>query len=106
MYAIDAKKRWQNYQGSQRKPADFEAFWQAGFQEVDDLGTDYHLKPHPLNSSVAEAFDLTFTGVQGATVHCQLIRPKRLTKKVSPLVSISWVSLRCWGLVRQGRYGC
>ena len=99
------QKRWQNYQGSQRKPADFEAFWQAGFQEVDDLGTDYHLEPHPLNSSVAEAFDLTFTGVQGATVHCQLIRPKRL-QKVSPLASISWVSLRCWGLVRQGRYGC
>ena len=70
------------------------------------MGTDYHLEPHPLNSSVAEAFDLTFTGVQGATVHCQLIRPKRLQKKVSPLASISWVSLRCWGLVRQGRYGC
>jgi cephalosporin-C deacetylase len=85
MYAIDAKKRWQNYQGSQRKPADFETFWQAGFQEVDDLGTDYHLEPHPLNSSVAEAFDLTFTGVQGATVHCQLIRPKRPQKK-SPLL--------------------
>ena len=46
------------------------------------MGTDYHLEPHPLNSSVAEAFDLTFTGVQGATVHCQLIRPKRLQKSL------------------------
>ena len=30
MYATDAQKLWQSYQGSQRKPADFEDFWQAG----------------------------------------------------------------------------
>ena len=40
MYATDAQKLWQSYQGSQRKPADFEDFWQAGFQEVAALGTD------------------------------------------------------------------
>lgn len=81
MYAIDAKKLWQTYRGSEKKPVDFEEFWEKGLQEVRDLGTTYQLVPHDLNSTVAEAFDLYFTGIHGAKIHCQLVRPKRLRKK-------------------------
>lgn len=81
MYAADAKKLWESYLGSEKKPSDFDAFWEKGFQEVHNLGTTYQMVAHDLNSTVAEAFDLYFTGVEGAKVHCQFVRPKHLRKK-------------------------
>jgi len=81
MYALDASKLWKSYLGSQRRPVDFDDFWERGFQEVRELGTTYQLVPHDLSSRIAEGFHLYFTGVQGARIHCQLIRPKHLNKK-------------------------
>ena len=76
MYTKDALAKWHDYLGSQQKPADFTEFWQKGLAEVDLLGTTHEMTPHELFSKQAEGFDLTFTGVGGARVHAQVIRPK------------------------------
>lgn len=41
------------------------------------LGTSYELVKHKLKSNVVDYYDLFFTGVGGASVHCQLIQPKQ-----------------------------
>ncbi len=72
---IDLKK-WQTYTGSAQKPADFDDFWQQGLAEMDALPTDYQISKVNIPSHVAQSYDLYFTGVQGARIHCQLITPK------------------------------
>lgn len=81
MYTKDALANWQDYLGSQQKPEDFSAFWEKGLQEVAKLGITHELIPHELFSKQAEGFDLFFTGIGGAQVHAQLIRPKVVSTK-------------------------
>lgn len=82
MYFEEAQKMYGTYTGSHHCPPDFTAFWQKGKAEVAALGLDYQLVAHPLYSNVAEGFDLYFTGVGGAKIHCQLIRPKKRAGKL------------------------
>lgn len=65
-----------SYAGSAKKPADFADFWQAGLAEMNALSDTYEVHEVDIPSHVAQAYDLYFTGVQGARIHCQLITPK------------------------------
>lgn len=69
-------KDLENYSGSGIKPADFDAFWEDGLREMESLPLDYILDPVDIPSQVANFYHLTFKGVGGATIHCQLITPK------------------------------
>lgn len=69
-------KDLENYSGSGIKPADFDAFWEDGLLEMESLPLDYILDPVDIPSQVANFYHLTFKGVGGATIHCQLITPK------------------------------
>lgn len=69
-------KELENYSGSGIKPADFDAFWEDGLLEMESLPLDYILDPVDIPSQVANFYHLTFKGVGGATIHCQLITPK------------------------------
>lgn len=69
-------KDLENYSGSGIKPADFDAFWEDGLREMESLPLDYILDPVDIPSQVANFYHLTFKGVSGATIHCQLITPK------------------------------
>lgn len=69
-------KELENYSGSGIKPADFDAFWEDGLREMESLPLDYILDPVDIPSQVANFYHLTFKGVGGATIHCQLITPK------------------------------
>jgi cephalosporin-C deacetylase len=65
------------YQGTNPKPHDFEAFWDQGLAEMKAIDPQIELRPSKeIQSSVAEAFDLYFTGVGGARVHAKYLRPK------------------------------
>ena len=69
-------KELENYSGSGIKPAEFDAFWEDGLLEMESLPLDYILDPVDIPSQVANFYHLTFKGVGGATIHCQLITPK------------------------------
>ncbi|MBM7651809.1 acetylxylan esterase [Neobacillus cucumis] len=64
------------YQGTNPKPRDFDEFWERGLQELSRQSLEYELIPAKFTSRVAECYDLYFTGVGGARIHCQLVRPK------------------------------
>ena len=77
-----ALETWGSFHSNNRKPHDFDSFWLKGKEEVEALGLDYRLVEHELYSTVAEAFDLYFIGVNNACVHVQIVRPKNITKKM------------------------
>ena len=65
-----------SYQGRNPKPRDFKAYWERALRELDSTPTRLELTPHPSPARFAECFDLWFTGVGGARIHAQYIRPR------------------------------
>ncbi|MHC1787500.1 MAG: acetylxylan esterase [Christensenellales bacterium] len=64
------------YQGTNPKPADFEAYWQRGLEEMHALGTGCDLVPAAFQAPGVSCYDLWFQGVQGARVYAKLLLPK------------------------------
>jgi cephalosporin-C deacetylase len=64
------------YQGRNPRPQDFDAYWDAALDEMRAVDPKVELAPHPIRARFAECFDLYFTGVRGARVHAQLLRPR------------------------------
>jgi cephalosporin-C deacetylase len=64
------------YQGRNPKPADFDAYWKRGLDELAATPADVELQPHPSPARFADCFDLFFTGTGGARVHAQFLRPR------------------------------
>lgn len=69
-------ERLLEYPGRTPRPADFDAFWDAGLAELDALDPQVELIPHPLKAHNAECFHLWFTGVGGARIYAKYLRPK------------------------------
>jgi cephalosporin-C deacetylase len=85
MFKNTATLKYTDYKGSGIKPADHEEFWDKAFAELDECSLEYTLEQVDIPSDVAEFFHLYFTGVKGARVHCQYIRPKNPNGK-APLM--------------------
>ena len=73
------------YQGTNPRPADFDAYWARALEELEAVDPAVELKPSGFVSSVAECFDLYFTGVGGARIHAKYLRPRNGAAK-SPAV--------------------
>lgn len=73
---------YREYKGSGRKPADYDAYWDKAIQELAEQSLDYELERVEIPSKTAEFFNLYFTGVKGARIRCQYIRPKKIEGKV------------------------
>ena len=65
------------YQGRNPKPADFDDYWHRALAELASQADDLELIPAEFRCSIADCFDLWFTGVGGARVHAKYLRPKR-----------------------------
>jgi cephalosporin-C deacetylase len=63
------------YQGRNPRPADFDAYWDRALKELDATAPKVELIPRSSPANFAECFDLWFTGVGGARIHAQYIRP-------------------------------
>jgi cephalosporin-C deacetylase len=63
------------YQGRNPRPADFDAYWDRALNELDATAPMVELVPRSSPANFAECFDLWFTGVGGARIHAQYIRP-------------------------------
>ena len=66
-----------NYQGTNPRPADFDAFWDEALAENHNTDPDPELVPAPFQTPFAECFDLWFTGVGGARIHAKYLRPRQ-----------------------------
>ncbi len=65
------------YQGTNPRPADFDAYWVRALAELDAVKPDVEFVPVDLLGDCgAELFHLYFTGVGGARVHAKYLRPK------------------------------
>jgi cephalosporin-C deacetylase len=65
------------YPGRNPRPADFDAYWDRALAEMRAVDAKVELVPHDIGADAgAECFDLWFTGVRGARVHAQYLRPK------------------------------
>ena len=65
------------YQGCNPRPTDFDAFWDQGVAEIHAVDPQVELRPADFQTSFAECFHLTFSGVGGARIHAKLLRPRQ-----------------------------
>lgn len=73
------QERLATYEGTNPRPVDFDAFWDAGLAELDTLDPAVELEPAAFQAPFAECSHLYFTGTQGARVHAKLLRPRNAT---------------------------
>ncbi len=66
----------ETYQGRNPRPADFDEFWEQSLAEMRAVDPQVELVPADFQVPYAECFHLYFTGVGGARVHAQFLRPK------------------------------
>lgn len=76
----------EQYRGTNPKPSDFDEFWEKGLKTLDEQSLDFELIPADFKSGVADCYHLYFTGVGGAKIHCQLVKPKQQKGKGPGLV--------------------
>jgi len=72
----------QTYRGRNPRPADFDAYWDQALRELEATDPQPELVPNTtLKARGVECFDLWFTGVGGARVYAQYVRPKQRPAK-------------------------
>ena len=62
------------FQGRNECPADFDAYWDRAVAQMEALGTGCELIP-AFTAPGLECFEMYFTGVGGARIHCRLVKP-------------------------------
>lgn len=68
----------QTYQGSNPRPADFDAFWEKGLADVTAIDPQCEWIPANFQTAYAECLDMYFTGIAGARIHAKVLRPKHI----------------------------
>lgn len=66
------------YEGTNPRPADFDAFWDAALVEMNAIDPQVELTPADFQTDFAECFHLYFTGVGGARVYAKLLKPREI----------------------------
>lgn len=65
----------QRYAGRNPRPADFDAYWEAGLAELAAIDPRPELRPAAFSAPGVACYDLWFTGVGGARVYAKYLRP-------------------------------
>lgn len=63
------------YLGRNPRPEDFDAYWARALAELDATDPEVELRPSEFQVPGAECFHLFFTGVGGARIHAESLRP-------------------------------
>lgn len=63
------------YKGSSPCPKDFDAYWAKALDAVAATGLEYSLFPAGFTAPGLACYDLWFTGVRGAKIHCKFAAP-------------------------------
>ncbi len=80
------RERLATYQGTNPRPSDFDAYWDAGLAELDGLDPKVELEPAAFQTPFAECFHLWFRGTGGARVHAKFVRPTAAAAAPRPAV--------------------
>ncbi|MBN1687430.1 MAG: acetylxylan esterase [Spirochaetales bacterium] len=70
-------EQMKEYLGINPVPSDFDAYWQRALDEMAATDPDIEIRKSTFETSFAECFDLFFTGVRGARIHAQYVKPIR-----------------------------
>ncbi len=68
------------YRGTNPCPADFDEYWKRATAALDAQAMGYRLEKAEFSAPGVECFHLWFTGVGGAAVHAQFLRPEKLER--------------------------
>lgn len=74
------------YQGCSPRPSDFDAYWASALHSPEMADLSYTLVPADFSAKGTECFDLWFTGVRGARIHCKFLRPRAVPQPMPALV--------------------
>lgn len=66
------------YQGTNPKPADFDAYWDRALMELRSVEPMVELVASDFQTPQAECFDMYYNGVRGARIHAKYLRPRDL----------------------------
>jgi len=67
-----------NYKGIGDAPKDYDDYWARALGELSQASLDYQLVKSYFVTRSCDAYDLYFTGVGGAKIHCQFLKPKSI----------------------------
>jgi cephalosporin-C deacetylase len=67
----------QQYGGINPKPDDFDAYWDRAIAEMRAVDPQLSITPASFQVPFAECYDLYFTGVRGARIYAQYVKPKQ-----------------------------
>lgn len=70
------REKLASYDGTNPRPADFDAYWDAGLAEIEALDPKVEIVPADFDAPFADCGHLYFQGTGGARVHAKLLRPK------------------------------
>ena len=87
MPALDMPlEKLQTYMGTNPCPEDMDDFWDQGLAEMYAADPKPVFTPFDLGSACCDAFDLTFTAVDGAKIHARLLKPKHIADQVPAVI--------------------
>ena len=79
-------EKLREYTGCSPRPADFDRYWVQALAEGQAAGLEYTMTPAAFQAPGVECFDLWFTGVRGAKIHCLFLRPVEVKGKLPGVV--------------------
>lgn len=83
------------YKGSSPKPDDFDEYWARALREMESAPAEVELVPAAFQTPLAECYDLYFTGVGGARIHCKYVKPKHAEPNGPALAIFHGYSVDC-----------
>ncbi len=79
-------EKLKTYTGTNPCPSDFDEYWQAALEEMNSVDPNVQLvKEKSIEAPYAECYNLFYTGVKGARIRAQFIKPKRI-KNSCPVI--------------------
>ena len=73
------------YEGRNPRPADIDEFWDKSIAEMEALGTGFELVKADFQVPGVQCWDMFFTGMKGARIHCKFVRPEKVDKPLPGL---------------------
>lgn len=74
------------YEGISPRPGDFDEYWERALAEMRAVDPELSISPSAFQVPFAECFDLYFTGVRGARIYAQYVKPKNVPEPHPALV--------------------
>ena len=65
------------YRGINPRPADFDQYWDRAIKEMRAIDPKVQLVKSSFQAPGAECYDLYFTGVRGARIYAQFLKPAK-----------------------------